>query len=634
MSQTIAFGTLSPAPAHPKLQFAGFATIFPPSGQDLSILTNAVQSEASAGCSFQAAEGQAVRRTAQTRSIDSYRSRRFRIGPALGLFFLIVGALATTAWMLRAEELGKSANLPGYDTSDKEDIFAHRKSPSVKQVDALTATELAARIDELLNASWQRNHIAPAPATSDAEFVRRIYLDLIGRIPSVAETLAFFDDARADKRRQLVDELLERGAWAAHFANTWRDLLLAGSANPELRSSNESLDNWLRLRFGVNMPYDKIAQELLTADARTTPEAGEPSAAAFYLAAANKPEQLAASSSRVFLGIQLQCAQCHNHPFAKWKREQFWQFAAFFKDAAMEPVNPSAPAVATLTPIEETDGLKIPDTEIVVKATFLDGSSPEHKSGESKRDVLARWISSNENPLFAEAAVNRLWDNFFGRGLVSPVDHLDTSGPASQPQLFDELAEQFVLHNYDLKYLIRAITSSRAYQLSSQGVADQSDRQLAEFARMPLRRMSGDQLYASFVQATGFAAESPSRQQGLLDQTARDDFETRFSDTSVPRTEAQTTILQALALMNGKYVADATDLKQSRVFAAIADAPYLDTHGRIEMLYLTALSRRPEESEFKQLSDYVGAAAKSNQSAALADVFWSLLNSAEFVLNH
>ena len=254
--------------------------------------------------------------------------------------------------------------------------------------------------------------------------------------------------------------------------------------------------------------------------------------------------------------------------------------------------------------------LKIPDTEIVVKATFLDGSSPDHKAGESKRDVLARWISSNENPLFAEAAVNRLWDHFFGRGLVSPVDHLDTSGPASQPQLFDELAEQFVLHNYDLKYLIRAITSSRAYQLSSQGVADQSDRQLAEFARMPLRRMSGDQLYASFVQATGFTAESPSRQQGFWIKPPATISKPASATPAFRAPKPKPPSCKRWRLMNGKYVADATDLKQSRVFAAIADAPYLDTHGRIEMLYLTALSRRPDESEFKQLSDYVAAAVK------------------------
>ena len=465
--------------------------------------------------------------------------------------------------------------------------------------------------------------------------MRRIYLDLIGRIPSVQESLTFFDNPRPDKRRQLVDELLERGAWAAHFANTWRDLLLAGSANPEQRAANESLSKWLGLRFGVNMPYDKLAQELLTADIRNVqPEAGEPSAAAFYLAAANKPEQLAASSSRVFLGIQLQCAQCHNHPFAAWKREQFWQFAAFFKDVAMEPVNPAAPNTAAVATIDDSDNLKIPETDIVVQAKFLDGSALQRKAGETKRDALAHWISSSENPLFARAAVNRLWDHFFGRGLVSPVDHLDTSGPASQKELFDELAEQFVLHNYDMKYLIRAITASHAYQLSSQGTADQAERQLAEFARMPLRRMSGDQLFASFVQATYFTPESPTRQQGILDQSARDDFETRFSDTSVPRTEAQTTILQALALMNGKYVGDATDLKQSRAFAAIADAPYLDTHGRIELLYLTALSRKPDENETQQLSDYIAAASSANKNAALADVFWSLLNSAEFVLNH
>jgi hypothetical protein len=586
------------------------------------------------GRTFSPAEGEAVRRTDLSKLLGRLRNCFPQTWPVPAV--LLLGLLLTTAWMLSAAEAEKNAKSPAaYEASEKDSVFAQFKSSSSKQVDALTSAELADRVDELLSASWRKNHIVPAESTTDAEYVRRIYLDLIGRIPSVKETLSFFDDNRPDKRQRLVDELLERGAWAAHFANTWRDLLLAGSANPEQRALSESLDSWLRLRFGVNMPYDRLAQELLTAPVQTNPPAaGEPSAAAFYQAANFKPEQLAASSSRVFLGIQLQCAQCHNHPFAAWKREQFWQFAAFFKDVAMEPVNPSQPGVAALSSLEDTDSLKIPETEIVVKATFLDGSPLERKAGETKRDALARWISASANPLFAKAAVNRLWDHFIGRGLVSPVDHLDTSGPPTQQELFDELAQQFVLHNYDLKFLIRAITASHAYQLSSQGAADQSERQLAEFARMPLRRMSGDQLYASFIQATGFTPESPNRQQVVLDQSSRDDFENRFSDTSVPRTEAQTTILQALALMNGKYVAVATDLKQSRAFCAIAEAPYLDTNGRIEMLYLTALSRKPDDREIQQLSDYVAATSSSNKSAALADVFWSVLNSAEFVLNH
>src|SRR5262249_8126899 len=152
-----------------------------------------------------------------------------------------------------------------------------------------------------------------------SEFVRRAYLDLIGRIPSVAETLEFVDDAHADKRVQIVENLLQRGAWAENFANAWRDLLLAGSANPELRAQASALENWLRLRFAVNMPYDKMARELITARVQqNNTDFNEPSPAAFYVAADFKPEQLAASTTRVFLGIQLQCAQCHNHPFASW----------------------------------------------------------------------------------------------------------------------------------------------------------------------------------------------------------------------------------------------------------------------------------------------------------------------------
>ncbi|HTQ40357.1 MAG TPA: DUF1549 and DUF1553 domain-containing protein [Pirellulales bacterium] len=512
---------------------------------------------------------------------------------------------------------------------------------SATDAEAISAEQMAAHIDRLLADAWQAAGVEAASPTTDSEFVRRVYLDLIGRIPSVAETLDFVDDTHADKRRLLVENLLQRGAWAAHFANTWRDLLLAGSANPEMRAQSAALESWLRLRFAVNMPYDKMARELLTARVSSgATDAGEPSPAAFYLAADYKPEQLAASTSRVFLGIQLQCAQCHDHPFASWKREQFWQMAAFFKDLNNETAMPAEKpltlaALVKLVSLDDADSLKVPDSKIVVKPQFLDGKSPQFKPDQIKREVLAQWIVDSANPLFARAAVNRLWDHFFGRGLVSPVDHLDTAGPPSQPQVFDELSQQFVLHGYDLKYLIRVITATQAYQLSSAAGGKPNDQQLLLFGRMPLRRMSGDQLFASFVQATGFQPVSQSTTQAAqLEPTARDDFQARFNDNSVPRTEAPTTILQALALMNGKYVADATDLKESRVFASIADAPYLDAKGRIEMLFLSALSRRPDATELEQLSAYISSSPKHDEKGPLADVFWSLLNSAEFVLNH
>jgi Protein of unknown function (DUF1549)/Protein of unknown function (DUF1553) len=523
---------------------------------------------------------------------------------------------------------------PKYNSDDQSPPVARKID--LAHVDALTADELAARIDAHLAAAWKSANVAPAPPTTDSEFVRRIYLDLIGRIPSVAETLTFLDDTRATKRQLLVEELLQRGAWAAHFANTWRDLLLAGTNNPDLRAQTAALESWLRLRFAVNMPYDQLARELITAEVRAAQntDPSEPSPAAFYQSAEFKPELLAASTSRVFLGIQLQCAQCHDHPFASWKRQQFWQFAAFLKDTQNESAEMASPVANVLALLQDSNSLKIPDTKIVVKPQFLDGSTPDFSSGQTKRTVLARWITDQSNPWFAEAAVNRLWDHFFGRGLVSPVDHLDTAGPPSQPELFDELSQQFILNGYDLKYIIRAITATDAYQRSSrQSAGIPSDQQLALFARMPLRRMSGDQLYASFVEATGFQAPAASNSP-LADGSPRDDFQSRFNDSSVPRTDAPTTILQALSVMNGKYVAQATDPKQSRIFAAVADAPYLDTPGRVELLFLTALSRRPDDSERQTIAAYLGDANSKDQRAALADLFWSLLNSAEFVLNH
>jgi hypothetical protein len=551
----------------------------------------------------------------------------------------LAAPLLVLPWLRADDARPATADKQWEAKSDLYQLLASAKPLS--DAEPLTAVQLAQQIDAILADTWKSAGVVPAPPTTDAEFVRRVYLDLIGRIPSVAETLNFVDDQRPDKRRQLVEDLLGRGAWAAHFANTWRDMLLAGSANPEMRAQVSSLESWLRLRFSVNMPYDRMARELLTAEVRSAPtSAVEPSASAFYQAADFKPELLAASTTRVFLGIQLQCAQCHDHPFASWKRQQFWQMAAFFKDAAAEAAAPAEAvgsaisSLKSLVGMDDADALTIPETKIVVKPQFLDGTSPTRKADETKRQILAKWVTTAQNPLFARAAVNRLWDHFFGRGLVSPVDHLDTAGPPSQPQLFDELSQQFVLHGYDMKYLIRAITATRAYQLSSQAAGPSDEKQLVTFARMPLRRMSGDQLYASFVQATGFQPTGTPAQQVQVESSARDEFQARFNDTSVPRTEAPTTILQALAVMNGRYVTEATDLVQSHVFAAVATAPYLDTRGRVELLFLTALSRRPDAGELEDLSAYVAAAGARGETQALADAFWSLLNSAEFVLNH
>ena len=240
----------------------------------------------------------------------------------------------------------------------------------------------------------QSRNLRPAPLTNDSEFVRRSFLDLIGRIPSVAETRAFLDDTRPDKRTLLIEELLQRGAFAAHLANTWRDLLLAGNTAIDARTQAPALETWLKLRFSANMPYDQLAGELLTATLeQNNPRA--PSPLAFYQSAEFKPEQLAASVSKVFLGVQVQCAQCHDHPFADWKQPQFWSFAALFKN-----LDQPRGAGMMLAEKADSDDIQIPGKEVLVPALFLDGSKPDRSTKQRQTtDARALDHGSSESVL-------------------------------------------------------------------------------------------------------------------------------------------------------------------------------------------------------------------------------------------
>lgn len=497
----------------------------------------------------------------------------------------------------------------------------------------LSPQQLSAHIDQELAKAWAASGRKPAPLSNDSEYVRRIHLDLVGKIPSVTEVRSFLSDTRADKREREVEQLLKRGAWAAHFGRVWRDLMLAGSGNNfEVVALAPALETWLRLRFATNIPYDQMVRELLGEPLTNTNAANvfdrrrsaAPSVLAYYQANERKPEQLAASTSRLFLGMQVECAQCHDHPFASWTRKQFWSYAAFF--SGLEG-----------TPATQGSSLLIPDTTITVQATFLDGSQPKWEPGENKQTLLARWMTRNDNPYFGRAAVNRVWDHFLGRGFVHPVDNIDPANPASHPELFDVVAEQFVLHGYDLQYLIRAITGTRAYQLTSAAEKPAQD-EYEHFARMPLRRMTADQLFDSIVEATGFR-EAPNPQAQQFDllgtSSARARFQAKFADQAVPRTEAETSILQALSLMNGAITADVTNLEQSQTLTAVIESPFLDTEGRIETLFLATLSRKPTADELHEMTAYLnsGAPARSER-AALGDVFWALLNSTEFMLIH
>jgi hypothetical protein len=518
---------------------------------------------------------------------------------------------------------------------------------------ARDAQDLAGRIDRLVAARWAGAGVQPAPAADDAEFLRRVYLDLAGRIPSVAEAREFLDDKAPDKRARLIERLLTGSRYATHWTNVWRALLLPESdANIQSRLLAPGFENWLRKQLAKNAPYDEMVRELLTTpvgpQSLQFARAGgvaDANAGAFYVAKELKPENVAAATSRLFLGVRLECAQCHNHPFASWKREQFWGYAAFF--AGMQRQG-NGDFVQPGREVTDRRELTIPGTEKVVQAKFLDGTEPQWKPRASARETLADWMTAADNPYFARAAVNRLWGYFFGTGLIDPVDDMVGSERVpSHPELLDELAREFAAHHFDLKFLIRAITSSKAYQLTS-ARTDPSQDEPQLFARMAVKGLTAEQLFDSLAQATGYQETQTNASPRVVilgGGGARQEFLTKFGNRSDKVTEVQTSILQALALMNGRLVADATSLERSESLAAIADAPFLDTRGRIQTLYLATLGREPRPKELARFVSYVESGGADGQNApaaerekngkqALADVFWVLLNSGEFILNH
>lgn len=517
--------------------------------------------------------------------------------------------------------------------------------------------EVSATIDRLIAAQWIENHRAPSPMAGDAEFLRRVALDLTGKIPTAGEVREFLDDTRTDKRERLVDRLLDSPAYIANIANVEGRLMIPeADSNPQAQLLAPSFDAWLREQIAANAGTDRIVRAILTApvaedrprgqQARDDTRLRGPSPLPFYVAKDVKSENLAASTARLFLGLRLECAQCHNHPFASWTREQFWGYAAFF--AGLEKRGAGEESQDPIREVPDRREATIPGSDKVVRATFLDGKEPQWQpGGGTARLTLADWMTAPDNPYFARAAVNRIWAQLFGIGLVDPVDDMGEDNPPSHPELLDSLARAFADHGFDRKFLTRAIVLSRPYQLTSGGAGQTSDAGANQgtgssaddsrlFARMSVRGLTAEQLYDSLAQAIGLTPEE--RRPALSNNetnTPRGDLLEKFDRHEEKPSEAQTSILQALALMNGQLVAGATGIESGATLSAVAEAPFLRTSGRVETLFLATLGRRPGPEEAARMVAYVeSGGATGDQRKALSDVFWALLNSPEFVLNH
>jgi hypothetical protein len=507
------------------------------------------------------------------------------------------------------------------------------------------AAALTARIDSMLASAWTANKIEPADASSDGEFIRRVYLDLAGRIPTVAETRTFLADKGENKRQRLVAQLLQRPTYARHMTTVWRHLLLPeADTNFDFTFISVGFGVWLREKFSKNTGYDQMIRELLTTpiDQKSAERVYNPGAAgqstpiAFYFAKEAKAENLASASARVFLGLRLECAQCHDHPFATWTRDQFWGLAAFF--AGIQTQNRGDDFNPPDKEILDRRELAIPGTDRIVQATFPDGGEPQWKFKVGPRQTLADWVIGKNNPYFARATVNRVWAHMFGIGLIEPVDEMvggqDTK--THHAELLNELAKAFIAHKYDLKYLFEAIAGSKAYQLSSQGSGA-----APLYSRQLLRGLTAEQLYDSLAVATGqpdVQGDDPFAPfRGGNNNRA--EFISKFGKQTGKPTEHETSIIQALTLMNGTFVGAATNPTRSELLSAVLEAPFFNEKSRIETIYLATMSRMPTEKELEKAQSFIGRAStgddmKKANAEAIADVFWALLNSTEFVFNH
>ncbi|MGE3314809.1 MAG: DUF1549 and DUF1553 domain-containing protein [Planctomycetaceae bacterium] len=498
-------------------------------------------------------------------------------------------------------------------------------------------SRLAARIDELIEAPFAERKIVAAPPSDDAEFLRRISIDLIGQIPSEKEVREFLVDPSSSKRGELIDRLLKDPRHFEHFAHSWRALLLPeAESDLQVDYFRPGLEAWLRERREKNMPFNAIVRDLLSvpiSDSRTAPEMvirdlRRPNPLGYFAAKDAKPENLAASATRLFLGVRLECAQCHDHPFGHWTQKQFWNQAAFFAGLERQ-------GKGVFSPIIESRGLReipVMQTSTSAPPLFLDGKPPELAVDKSPRTAFAEWLTSVENTQFAKATVNRVWGQLLGLGLVDPVDDFHAGNLPSHPELLDELTTRFIESDFDLSMLIAAICRTRAYQRTSR-LTDPSQEENRTFAKMAVKQMAAEQFVDSLLAAVG----TPRDADALRNGRNRDPLQQQLLDlfsSGDKLSDPQSSILQALALMNGRMVSDAAVEQKSPTLQSLFERSSEPASAKIDALYLATLSRFPTESERAKLVDYLAVNESKELSRRLGDVLWVLLNSVEFGCNH
>jgi len=484
----------------------------------------------------------------------------------------------------------------------------------------------------------------PSELSTDEEFLRRVYLDLIGVQPSVEELRAFVDSphpypsppggegkgVRGDKRDQVIEKLFARPEFVDHWSLKWGDLL-QNSRRYMAEESMFAFRTWIRHAVASNMPLDKFARDVLTG---VGPVRENPTAAFYRLS--TDPNISLERTAQVFTGIRMLCARCHEHPFENWTQVDYYGLASFFNQVAekTDVQNPKE----KVTVLRRDTGFSLnPRTKKLQAPRYLGGVEAEMPAGGDRREVFVKWLTSPENPYFARSLTNRFWSYFFSRGIIDPVDDIRVTNPPINPELLDALTKEFVAKGFDIRHLMRTIVQSRTYQLSSKSNPT-NEHDVDNFSHTIPRRLTAEQLFDSLQVATGVpesisGAPAGFRAAQVPDTEVKSEFLELFG--RAPRLEAcecertsQTNMLQALHMITADSVQQKLASAASRVSRVVADKKRTDEQ-RIEEIYLAALCRQPSPMEMQRSLEYIRGNA--NTAEAYQDLMWALLNTGDFI---
>ncbi|MGE3313903.1 MAG: DUF1553 domain-containing protein [Planctomycetaceae bacterium] len=486
-------------------------------------------------------------------------------------------------------------------------------------------------VDNLVFEKLQRLQILPSDLCTDEEFVRRAYLDTTGRLPRIDEAAAYLADASPDKRTRLIDQLVDSNDFASFWTLKWSDVLRSNSKKLQA-SGVHKFRRWIYDSVRTDKPLDQFARELLTASGSVyeNPPAN-------YWRASRDPNDATETTAQLFLGIRIQCAKCHNHPFERWTQDNYYGIAAAFTRVGRKPGGTAADEEVVFA--NASGEIQQPRTGKTMKVHLLLKGDVDVPAEQDRRKVFADWLTSAENPFFARCSVNRIWGHLMGRGIVEPVDDFRDSNPPSNAALLDELAKQFAAHNFSQKWVVKTIMQSRTYQLSSRKNDFNKDDEIYA-SHATTRLLTAEQLLDGICHVTGvpetFAGLPAGTRAVELPDPPTDHYFLKIFGQ--PQREmacqcersSESNLSQALQMINGPVVHNKLRDENSRIAAMFKEGK--KDEEIVTALYLSALSRNPAPEEMEASKKHVASAADRRQ--ALEDVGWAILNSKEFLFQH